>query len=291
MDIEYLNTLAKHFAPNSDVTNIWWWASGIFLFFIGSIAFVFRHWLKERLLSALPLPRIYILYNGIRKNEITIPCVPDIDSNAEYHKRIDEAMAALKKQYPLNDLDVYNNMMLAIPGRFQAAQEYNTDVLSYLASMKEYYQNTIADQVTSEYLLPIKLVLYAKGRKASSNLVVTLQPKNNTGAIFAPESVRSCKAKVDVAPKAEDYSEPNESGWHFANDQEEYSYRSWNPISASPSYKYKVSQLISGEIDSDTIPTFFIDARKPAAYHIAWRINGADIKENGITGTLIIKVN
>ena len=152
---------------------------------------VFRDWLKAKILSVLPRPRVYILQNGKCKNEITIPCVPNFDSNAEYHKRINEAMDVLRQQFLLNDLDVYNNMKHALPGRFQTAQEYNADVQSYLAGMKEYYQNTIADQVTSEFLLPIKLALYAKGRKACSNLVVTLLTNNSTGAIFAPESVRS----------------------------------------------------------------------------------------------------
>lgn len=290
MDIESIDTLAKQLVPNSDVTNIWWWVSGIFLFVIGSIAFVFRHWLKEKILSALPLPRIFLLHNGNLKNEITIPCAPDFDSNAEFRKQFNEAIDKLKKEFPLNDLDVYNNMMLALPGHFQAAKEYNEDVQSYLDSMKKYYQNTIADQVTSAFLHPINLVLYAKGRKACTNLIVTIWNNNSTGAIFAPESARQCKAKVEVAPKRENYSEPNDSGWYCQNDQEEYTYRSWNPISASHTYKYKVSQLISGVIDADTIPSFYIDVRKPATYHLNWKVNGADIRENGITGEITINV-
>lgn len=57
-----------------------------------------------------------------------------------------------------------------------------------------------------------------------------------------------------------------------------------------PINKYKVSQLISGVIDADTIPAFYIDVRKPATYHLNWKINGADIRENGITGEITINV-
>lgn len=290
MNTDNIDTIAKHLVPNSDVSNIWWWASLIFLFIISTLVIVFRDLLKAKLLSILPLPRIYLLYNGKRKNVINIPCVPDFDSDIEYHRRFNEAMEALKKQYPLKDLDVFNNMALALPGRFQAAQDYNADVQSYLASMKEYYQNTIADQITSEYLHTINLVLYAKGRKACSNLLVTIRTNNNSGAIFAPESAQNCKAKVDVVPKQEDYQASNESGWYFPNDQEEYTYRTWNPKSAAPEYRFKVSQLISGVPDENTIPCFYIDIRKPASYHIEWKINGSEINESGVRGTLVINV-
>lgn len=290
MNTENIDTLAKTIVPDSDVTNIWWWASIIFAFVIGTIVFIFRHWLKDKLLSVMPLPRVYLSYNGKRAKTITIPLASDFNSNTEYHNRMQHAMEELMQHFPLQDLDVFKNMTLALPGRFQAAQDYNADVQSYLASMKEYYQNTIADQITSEFLYPINLLLYAKGRKACSNLLVTIRTNNNSGAIFAPESVQECKAKVDVAPKQEDYQTSNESGWYFPNDQEEYTYRTWNPKSAAPEYRFKVTQLISGVPDENTIPCFYIDIRKPASYYIEWEINGSEINESGVRGTLVINV-
>ena len=56
MNIENIDKLAKQLVPESDVTNIWWWLSLLFLFIIGSFVIVFRDWLKANPDSDYLLP-------------------------------------------------------------------------------------------------------------------------------------------------------------------------------------------------------------------------------------------
>lgn len=287
--IDTISNIGKKLVPNSDVTNIWWWIAIGFAAIVGLFWYVFRKWVTDKILSILPRPRVFLLDNEKRVTKICLPRCLNSDTNTLFAERLKSSMDKIRKEHPLINMDAYINMNLCIPGQYHAAQCYNEDISEYYNSMQMYYQNTIADEVTSSYMIPLNFVLYANTRRTCNKLHITLTQTAGP-SLFPFGSKKLVVSKRYVPPVYDDYKEAGEFNGFFANDTEEYSYYEWNLKSSAKVYSYQKETLVSGINDTETIAPLYVDTHNEATYKFDWKINGEDIPAKGITGCLIVEV-
>ena len=290
METNPIDSIARQVAPDGQFDNVYWWIGIILLFVQGVAAFVFKHYAKGKILDKTPKPRLGI--NGEKgiSDSITFSKVQMVDVQQKVVNQTEQQMAALRVKYQEEELNVYNNMNLVFQSNFNVASNWNADVQSYLEGMEEYYRHTVEDQVMSSFLKPVVLVLYAKGNKACSNLMITLSCDGNTSHLYDLSSKVRKEGKHDIPPEEEKDDRGSQFYAFFPNEQKSYQYTQWDlkPISLLSNYECDI--LVSGTPKSNIIPGFLIDTRYSQSFSIKWKINGRDISEKGIQGTLYIQV-
>lgn len=147
-----IDSIAKQLNPQADVSNVYWWISLVVLLIVGIAVFIVKHYFKGKILDGIPSPRIKFLDGTVRKDVLALKKSDVGDTNALLSQLIQDKMAELEQKYPSPCLDPYRDMMLTLPGRFTAANNYNADIQSYKEGMMQYYTRTIADQLMSECL-------------------------------------------------------------------------------------------------------------------------------------------
>lgn len=290
METNPIDSIARQIAPDGQPDNIYWWIGIIILFVLGVSSFIFKHYVKGKILDKTPKPRLGIKDEKGIADSITFSKAQMIDVQQEVADKAEKRMAALRVKYQVEDLDVYNNMNLVFQSNFNAASNWNADVESYLEGMEKYYRSTIEDQVMSSFLKPVDLVLYAKGSKACTNLLVEVSYEGETSHLYDLSSRVRKEGRHDIPPEEEKIDRGSHFYAYFPNEQKSYQYTQWNlkPISLLSNYECKI--LVSGTPKSDIIQGFLIDTRYSQYFSIKWKINGSDISEKGIQGTLYIQV-
>ncbi len=290
METNPIDSIARQVAPDGQFDNIYWWSGIIVLFVLAVVAFVFKHYAKGKILDKTPKPRLGIKEEKGISDSITFSKVQMIDVQQEVANQTEQQMAALRVKYQVEDLNVYNNMNLVFQSNFNAASNWNADVQSYLDGMEKFYRHTIEDQVMSSFLKPVDLVLYAKGSKTCNNLLIDISYEGETSHLYGLSSKVRKEGKHDIPPEKENEDRGSQFYAFFPNAQKSYQYTQWNlkPISLLSNYECKT--LVSGTHRLDIIPCFLVDTRYSQSFSIKWKINGNDISEKGIQGTLNIQV-
>ena len=212
-----------------------------------------------------------------------------VDINNNIKSIVNGKVLELSKKYPLDTLDPYTNPFLLLGGRFQVSQTYNNDIMSFINSMKEYYQREISHNVYSKVFAKVEFHLLGKGRKVCSNLHITVKFEGELNHIYAANSLTTQVGYKDKEPKRQ--SESHFQGLFLtAPDKEKYNYNEWDLIHQENIIAVNVQRVTPGVVDTSSIPYFYIDTRYNQHIHINWKINGDDIKESGKTGTLEIVV-
>lgn len=207
----------------------------------------------------------------------------------EVEKRVSEDMAMLKKNYSIQVADPYLNPNLIFRQNYNAVNNYNSDVESYLEDMEVYYKRTLFDQLMSTYYKPVSIAVYAKGRKMCKNLQIQLSVEGDRDYLFDGRSRTQKKGKRDIAPDINQVDRSSDLYGLLPNDQEPYTYFEWNLLPYNTKATYQCDLLTSGVPNSSIIPTILVDTRYQQNVIMHWRINGEDIPESGRTGKICIK--
>lgn len=285
--INQIDSVAKHVSPQADVHNIYWWIGILVVAIVGIASFLLKHYFKGICLDGRPHPVIKI--KGKKAKKLVLPKCNAIDQDKRLSRELQEKMTDLEKKYPAVGIDPYQDMNLIFASNFNSAKNYNNDVESYKEDMREYYSRTIKDRLMSESMREVKFVLYAKGKKACSNLNVELTIDGKDIHVYSADSRQVKIGKRDKEPdKNEDRS--SELYGLFPSDQEEYEYAEWSLKEQSRTNHYICQSLVSGCPREDVVPSLFVDTRYVQEITINWKINGADIPESGEKGVLVIRV-
>lgn len=290
MNVNPVDSIAQHVAPNAQFSSIYWWIAMAILLF-GCIAlFVLKHFAKINILDSRPRPKLILMNGKGRKTTIIFPKKNDIDIKQELAKQLSENMAWLKKKYSEQDADPYKNPSLLFRQNYNAAINYNYDVASYLEDMEVYFKRTIYDQLMSTYYKPVTIAVYAKGRKLCKNLQIQMTFEGDGTYLYDGRSRTQKEGKCDIAPEKNQVDRSSDLYGLLPNDQEPYTYFDWNLIPYNAKADYQCESLTSGVPNQNIIPTIFVDTRYHQNVILRWRINGEDIPEVGRTGKICIKV-
>lgn len=290
MNTRPIDSIAQHVVPDAHFSSIYWWMAMAIVLLWGIIYFVLKHFAKINILDGRPRPKL-MLMNGKRcKTTITFPKMDDIDIMNEVEKRVSDNIALLKKKYSVQEADPYLNPSLIFRQNYNAVNNYNNDVESYLEDMEVYYKRTIYDQLMSTYYKPVSIAVYAKGRKMCKNLQIQMTMEVDRVYLFDGRSRTQKEGKCDIAPDKNQVDRSSDLYGLLPNDQEPYAYYEWDLIPFNAKANYQCESLTSGVPDQNIIPTIFVDTRYHQNVILRWRINGEDIPEAGRTGKICIKV-
>lgn len=289
IDISQVDSLAKMVNPDAEISSPSWWIYILGTCVFAIIGFLIKHYFKGLVLDGRPRPEIRISEGSAKKDIIYLPKSNLIDIDNAVAQKLQEQMAILKRNYSSRSLDVYQDMNLVFQSNFNNVKNYNDDVESYIEGMHLYYNRTLKDQLMSECYKKVSFVLYAKGKKVCNNLNVEISIGGENLHVFALNSRVEKRDKHDVAP---DVNKDRSSDLYgmFTNEMEEYVYGEWQIQPQFATCHYICQNLVSGCPNKEIIPAIYVDTRYEQRVLIHWKINGADIPEEGRNGELIINV-
>lgn len=290
MSANPVDSIAQYVAPDAHFSSIYWWLAMAIVLLWGITYFVLKHFAKINILDGRPRPELMLMNSKRRKTTITYPKTDDIDILNEVEKQVRDNMALLKKKYSVQEADPYLNPSLIFRQNYNAVNNYNNDVKSYLEDMEVYYKRTIHDQLMSTYYKPVSIAVYAKGRKSCKNLQIQLTFEGDRAYLIDGRSRIQKDGKRDIAPDNNKVDRSNDLYGLLPNDQEPYTYYEWNLLPYNTEATYQCDLLTSGVLNSNIIPTILVDTRYQQNVIIHWKINGEDIPEAGRIGKICIKV-
>ena len=290
IDVNSADTIAKMVNPDAEVANPLWWIAMLVAIVLGVGYFLLKHYFKISILDGRPNPHVRLLEEGQKKTVIYLQKSPVADIDGKTNKRVQEKMHELEQKYPMKDLDVFNNMYLAIPGRFEEAQNYNADVKDYMNDMRLYHSRMIKDIIMTDCFKIVKFVLYGKGKKACNNLIIEVSIKGDNIHLYAADSRQMKNDKHDVEPDKNELDRGDQFYAFFPNEREDYEYGEWNLQSQPETIRYTCQNLISGCPNTEVVKPIYVDTRYEQNIIVGIRINGADIPEEGVKEELVIKV-
>ena len=290
IDVNSADSIAKMVNPNAEVTNPQWWIAFLIVVILGIGYFLLKHYFKIAILDGRPKPYVRIIEDGKKRTVIYIQRTDVSDIDNETERLVLERMNDWEEKYPMKDLDVYNNMYLAIPGKFDAAQNYNVDVEDYKAGMRMFYSRIIKDQLMSERYKKIDFELLAKGKKACSSLIIEMTIRDLNKSVYSAGSRMLKKDKHDVEPDKNELDRSSAFYAFFPNDTEEYEYCEWQLTPQPAVSHYTCPNLVSGCPNVNVISPIYVDTCHEQNIIIHWKINGVDIPETGIKSELIVVV-
>lgn len=284
------DSIAKMVTPDAEVTNPLWWIATLITIILGVCYFLLKHYFKITILDGVPKPHVRLIDNGQKKTVVYIQKTSVVDIEGETAKQVGEKMHELEQKYPMKDLDVFNNMYLAIPGQFESAQNYNADVRDYVKDMHLYYSRLVKDAIMTDCFKKVEFVLYCKGKKACNNLNIEITFKGDNIHVYTADSRQTKKDKHDVEPDKNELDRSDPFYASFQNDSVEYEYGEWNLQRQPGNVCYSCQNLISGCPNISVIHPVYVDTRYEQNVIVGIKINGADIPEGGIKEELTIKV-
>lgn len=287
---ESIDSLGNIIIPGSSVTSLWWWISILGLFLLGILKFLVNHKVKTVVLDEHPRPSLFIEVNGKLMDTITFHRVEMPEMDDYLNQQLSVQMQELMQKYNIINLDLYHNPMLMIQSNFNEVSSYDADVQEYIEDMKLYYQRTILDKYYSQYLKPVQLVLYGKGSKSCTNVILDLSFIGDMDNLF---DAKSFELKQDVHVKDPNLSIVDRSSefyGFFPADKEAYSYQEWKLKPLSSKDLILINVVVPGVLDKKSIPLFWVDTRWISHYKVSYKINGTDIPEGGVKGEITINV-
>lgn len=290
IDANSADSIAKMINPNAEITNPLWWIATLITIMLGIVFFLLRNFSKMAILDGRPKPHVSFFEDGQKKTMIYLPKSSVVDIDGETSKLVQTKMRDLEQKFPMKDLDVFNNMYLAIPGRFDAAQNYNADVEDYMKDMRLFYSRLIKDRIMTDCFKKVQFVLYGKGKKACNNLYIKMDMEGDNIHVYTADSRLIKNDLHDVEP---DINELERDDFFFADssdDRVEYEYGEWNLQSQPKTTCYTCQNLVSGCPKTDIVQPIYIDTRVEQTVIVKIRVNGADIPERGVKEELVIKV-
>ena len=290
IDVSSADSIAKMVKPDAEVTNPLWWIAVLVTIVLGVGYFLLKHYFKIAILDGRPRPHVRLLEDGQKKTVIYLQKSSITDVDGETTKQVQVKMRELEQKYPMKDLDVYNNMYLAIPGRFEAAQNYNADVKDYMNDMHLYHSRLIKDRIMTDCFKKVEFVLYGKGKKACNNLNVEMNIKGDNIRVYTADSRQMKKDKHDVEPDKNMLDRSRQFYSFFPNEREDYEYCEWRLQSHPGTIRYTCQYLVSGCPNTEVVQPIYVDTRQEQSIIVGIRINGVDIPEDGLKEELVIKV-
>ena len=290
IDVNSADSIAKMVNPDAEVTNPLWWIAVLVAIVLGVGYFLLKHYFKITILDGRPKPHVRLLEEGQKKTVIYLQKSPVADIDGETAKRVQEKMHELEQKYPTKDLNVFNNMYLAIPGKFEEAQNYNADVKDYMNDMRLYHGRLIKDRIMKDCFELVQFVLYGKGKKACNNLIIEVSLKGDNIHAYTADSRQVKKDKHDVEPDKNELDRSDQFYAFFPNDREDYEYGEWNLQRQPETIRYTCQTLVSGCPKTDVVKPIYVDTRYEQSVIVGIKINGTDIPEGGVKEELLIKV-
>lgn len=290
IDVSSADSIAKMVIPDAEVTNLLWWIAVLVAIVLGVGYFLLKHFLKITILDGRPRPHVRLLEDGQKKAVIYLQKSSITDVDGETTKQLKAKMRELEQKYPLEDLDVYNNMHLAILGRFDAAQNYNADVKDYMNDMRLYHSRLIKDRIMTDCFKKVLFVLYGKGKKTCNNLNVEMNIKGDNIHVYTADSRLMKKDKHDVEPDKNKLDRSSQFYAFLPNEREDYEYGEWRLQSQPETIRYTCQNLVSGCSNAEVIQPIYVDTRYEQCIIVGIKINGVDIPEDGVKEELVIKV-
>lgn len=276
--------------PGSSITSLIWWISIVVIGLIGIFKFLLNHKAKALFLDEKPRPSILLDDNGKRKKSITFQHTEISSQNDTIMRNVSIQLGMLKQKYQIREIDPYKHPEQIIQANFNEVSNYNADVQEYLEDMNTFYLRDETDKFYSSYLKPIRLALYAKGRKACDQLTIDITIEGDMTNLYSAESVKPMQGQKSVAPDLTTADRSSEFYGYFPTDKEPYTYNQWKLQPARAKFAIKVESLISGIYDTESIPVIYVNTQRISQYTIKYVIHGADISANGISGNLVVNV-